>query len=160
VATFRINARQIQRINARLVATGKRLGDMREPMNLIGLRLLNTREEIFELQGSPAPWKPSQRAIREGGFTLIDTRALLNSMTQLKAKGQVFDARPNSVEVGSMLKHAAVHDDGATIKQKRGKKTVTIKIPRRRFTNLRAQDRKAVVEVLEGWIGGLFDKGA
>lgn len=163
MAQLRINARQVQRICSRLTEMGRNLNDLSEPMNLIGIRLQGTREEIFEAQGDPVKWQPSQRALREGGITLVDTRSLLNSLTTRVADGVVFDVRPRSVEVGSRLRHAPLHDEGATfIVRRRTKsgKTVTfrVRMPQRRFTNIRPADRKAITEVIETWMLGLFDE--
>lgn len=163
MAQFRVDASQVTRLNMRLKEIGGQLNDMSKPMELVGIRLLNTREDIFEQEGSPRRWKKSKRAIRDGGQTLQDTRALLNSMTVRGKPGAIFDSRPMSIEIGSSLKQS-IHDKGGTFTATRKSgpnkgKTWKVRVPQRRFTNLRRQDRRAIVEVLEFWLAGLFDGG-
>lgn len=58
--------------------------DQRELLNRIGDRLANsTRERIVITNRSPGgvPWKPSKRALRDGGKTLYDKKNLANSVT-------------------------------------------------------------------------------
>ena len=56
------------------------------------------------------PWRPSQRAIEDGGLTLTDTGHLRQSITAAS------DA--TSAIIGTNLVYAAIHQNGGTIRAK------------------------------------------
>lgn len=74
-----------------------------------GEYLVSTTVKRFHAQQSPlgTPWKPSHRAKKVGGETLIDTGMLIRSLTHNVLAGK-------GVEWGSPVKYAAVHQEGAT----------------------------------------------
>lgn len=59
------------------------------------------------------PWKPSMRAVLEGGQTLSDTGRLRRSFTHR--------AWPDGFAIGTNVLYAATHQYGATITPKRAK---------------------------------------
>lgn len=82
-------------------------------------RIQNDRFEQGRGPGG-VPWKPSRRALREGGPTLIDSQALLRSI--------VYQAGPRSVEVGSNgIPYAAIHQFGGQIEQKASRREVAFR---------------------------------
>jgi phage gpG-like protein len=86
-----------------------RLQDLTPVMRDIGEILVEHIQENFREGTAPdgTRWKPSVRAMKEGGKTLIDTGVLRNS----------FHARPDrrSVRIGTPDVRAAVHQFGAPL---------------------------------------------
>lgn len=65
------------------------------------------------LGGGAQKWTPSRRAKEQGGKTLVDTARLASSI-QARFAG-------NTLTVGTNLIYARIHDEGGTIKPKKGK---------------------------------------
>jgi len=90
------------------------MDDMTPVMKNIGAgmqqRIQNDRFEQGRGPGG-VPWKPSQRALKENGKTLIDRQHLLRSI--------VYQANPRGVVVGSNgVPYAAIHQFGGQIEQR------------------------------------------
>jgi phage virion morphogenesis protein len=68
--------------------------------------VLSQAQGSFENQAAPdgTPWQPSQRALAEGGQTLVDSGQLLASLGM--------EVLPDSVMVGSNKVYAAIHQLG------------------------------------------------
>ena len=98
-----LEAREVQRALTALALT---VGNLRPVMRDIGETILSQAQQSFEDQASPAgdPWEPSQRALDEGGQTLVDQGQLLASLTM--------DMLPSAVMVGSNKVQAAIHQLG------------------------------------------------
>ncbi len=96
-------------VDALLERLNDRLEDKTQPMAEIGEVLVSSIRWNFREQRSPSgeKWKPSRRAQREGGQTLIDTGRLQNSIDA--------QAYPDRVEVGTNVPYAAPLQLGATI---------------------------------------------
>lgn len=96
-------------VEATLSSIAARAGDMRPAWDEVGVAMVDSTHERFRQQQGPdgTPWKPSQRALKDGGMTLTDTRRLDNSMTHL----------PDDVGVewGTNVEYAAIHHGGGTI---------------------------------------------
>ena len=135
---------------ARLLARGENLAPA---MDEIGNMLVNSVLSRFQTRNGPdgKPWKPSIRALTEGGVTLTDRGHLRDSITHRTG--------PDSVEVGTNLTYAAIHQFGGTIKAKtaRGLKfrigdrwstKQSVDIPARPFLGLDAGDRDEITEIL------------
>ncbi|WP_420585832.1 phage virion morphogenesis protein [Ruegeria sp.] len=88
-----------------------RLSDLTPVMEAIGARLEASTARRFEQATGPdgQPWQPSRRAQETGGLTLTDTARLRRSITTRVGR--------DSVEIGSNLVYAAIHQFGGTIKQ-------------------------------------------
>ncbi|RIK92491.1 MAG: phage virion morphogenesis protein [Proteobacteria bacterium] len=134
----------------RLIAAGQSL---HAPMDEIGASLLASTQQRFEEGKSPTgtPWKPSIRASRDGGVTLVDRGHLSDSMTHR--------ASDTEVEVGTNVLYAAVHQFGATINAKTSKglrfkigdKFITkqsVTIPARPFLGISEDDAAEIQEIL------------
>lgn len=84
-----------------------RFGDLTPLMRNIGEIVRERAMQSFASSASPdgKPWKPSFRALRQGGKTLIDTAILRNSIN--------IRPGPASVEVGTPIVYAGTHQFGA-----------------------------------------------
>ncbi len=89
--------------------------NMRDTWDVIGRRWVDLLRQNFEFGVAPdgTPWKPSHRAEREGGQTLIDKGLLRDSLTHL--------ADDAGVTVGTNKVQAAALNFGATIVPTQGK---------------------------------------
>ena len=124
------------------------------------------RESTLErFQQSKGPdgrkWKTSNRAILEGGKTLVKTAQLRNS---IHARSDA-----SGFAVGTNAKHAATHqfgEPGRIIQTRRkkvlrfqyngkwiSKKQVRVKIPARPFLGLSDEDMQEMKATVEGFIG-------
>lgn len=83
-----------------------KLDDLSPVMRAIGEILVEQTDTAFETGTSPGGqrWSPSRRASATSGQTLIDTGRLRNSITRRLT--------PSSVEVGSNVVYAAIHQLG------------------------------------------------
>lgn len=111
-----------------------------------------------------ARWRPSRRALDEGGQTLVDTGRLRDSITSAS------DAR--SAIVGTNVLYAAIHQEGGTIKAKgrasggasalrtpfgpRG----SVNMPARPFLGFAADEADEIRDVLAVYIQGQVLGGA
>ena len=89
-------------------------GSMQVPFESMG-RVLKTGAQMrFRTTRGPdgSAWEKSFRAREEGGQTLSLTRRLRNSIT--------YRASQTSVEVGTNVVYAAIHQFGGTIRAKKG----------------------------------------
>ncbi|MFO1038149.1 MAG: phage virion morphogenesis protein [Geminicoccaceae bacterium] len=135
------------------LASGPALG---ETMDEIGAQIQeNTRERFLSKTGPDGVrWKPSYRAVLQGGQTLADAGNLRDSITRVIGLGGA------SVEVGTNLKYARVHQFGATITPKAAPylvfkladgswvRTKKVTIPARPYLGFNATDRADVIEIL------------
>lgn len=107
-ATFdiRTDMRGVDRISRRLEKMLRGV-EYKEPLmdELGGLMVASTIDR-FENSKSPdgISWAPSERALAEGGKTLIDKGLLMGSITHVPGNDQV--------EVGSNLVYAGIHQFG------------------------------------------------
>lgn len=85
----------------------RRLQDLTPAMHEIGEIVRESVMRNFAQQRSPEgePWKPSLRAIKQGGLTLVDTATLKNSIN--------YRAEAKRVRIGTNIPYAAVHQFGA-----------------------------------------------
>ena len=86
------------------------------------------------------PWKPSRRALEEGGQTLVDSARLRNSMTHV--------ASADGVDVGTNVVYAAIHQFGSGDLEK------PKNIPSRPFLGLDDDDADAVLGVFRRRLAG------
>ncbi len=90
-------------VNRLLSSVTKKLNDLTPLMRQIAGIMHDAVEENFAQGGRPK-WKPSARALREGGKTLQDTGRLAASITS-RATG-------NQAMVGTNVVYAAIHQFG------------------------------------------------
>ena len=90
-------------------ATGK-LGNTQALMESVGDALVSGTMKRFDEKKDPKgkPWKPSRRALEDGGETLTDSGRLRRSID--------YAATSNKVMVGSNLAYARIHQKGGEIK--------------------------------------------
>lgn len=137
--------------------------NMQPLMQDIGLKLAENTQERFRTNVGPdgKVWKPSERAQREGGRTLLDHGHLRDSITYAAANDQV--------EIGTNMVYAAIHQFGGKtsphkIAAKRvkalsfnGRFTKSVNhpgsnIPPRPFLGLSAEDEREVMGIIEDHI--------
>jgi phage virion morphogenesis protein len=135
---------------AGLLAAGR---DLSEPMDAIGLQLVASTIQRFETEAGPdgRKWEPSARARTTGGKTLTDRGHLRASLTHR--------ADAESVEWGTNMLYARIHQTGGRIEAKAGKALrfpigdgwATVKavnIPARPFIGFDDDDRDLAEETL------------
>ncbi|WP_160170424.1 phage virion morphogenesis protein [Afipia sp. P52-10] len=98
-----------------------RAQDARGMFENIGMSLVTSTQARFERGQAPdgSPWPPSIRALVTGGKTLIETARLMRSIT--------FQATATSVEVGTNVIYAAIHQLGGVIVRPARQQTLTFK---------------------------------
>lgn len=147
-----IDDRQVRDALSHLVRAG---ADLSPAMREIGAALEASTQIRFEREVDPdgARWIASLRAQEEGGQTLTDTARLRNSIT--------WEANRDSVQVGTNVIYAAVHQFGAFIRAKAGgylkfkigdrwSSKRQVKIPARPFLGISEGDRIEIIEILRG----------
>ncbi|MEQ8747350.1 phage virion morphogenesis protein [Pyruvatibacter sp.] len=138
--------------------TRARLGDLSAPLDEIGSYLEDRTLERFETGQAPdgTPWLPSQRAVAEGGQTLVDKGHLRDSMNP--------QVEGDSVVIGSNRPYAAIHQFGGTIRAKSGGKlrfelpgggvvfTDKVDIPARPFLGVNEDDLDEIETILANFL--------
>ncbi len=149
---------------AALAAAVRRLGDARPMFDEIGAALVTSAQMRFEAEAGPegSPWPRSVRAMLDGGKTLTDTARLRASLTHV--------AHADSVEVGTNVLYAAIHQFGGTIRArtKRGlrfrpagnggdvvRRSVTL--PARPFLGLSDTDAATILKIVAAHLDGGAD---
>jgi phage virion morphogenesis protein len=144
-------------VSAALAAAAARLDDLTGLMDQIGKSLVTSTRARFERQAGPdgVPWARSRRAAEQGGQTLVNRGLLRDLITHRPAR--------DSVEVGTSVPYAAVHQFGATITAKTGRGLrfkigeawVTVKsvtIPARPYLGLDGDDRTEILALAADWM--------
>jgi len=87
-----------------------RCADLTPAMAVIGNQVVGSVIENFETGRSPEgqPWKPSTRARKHGGQTLVDSAALKNSIGM--------EPSSNRVVIYASREYARIHQEGGVIK--------------------------------------------
>lgn len=139
-------------------------GDLAPALRSIGAAIVKNTQLRFEAETGPkgVPWKKSRRAASQGGKTLQDSRRLYASLTS-----RVVGA--GTLEVGTNVAYAAVHQFGATIRPKTSRGTrasgttkrlkfripgggfrtvASVTIPARPFLGFTQEDREDVSDIL------------
>jgi phage virion morphogenesis protein len=158
---IKVDDKQIQKY---LIKLARISSDLTPIMQEIAGIMHDAVEENFEQGGRPK-WRPSQRAIREGGQTLKDTGRLVSSIREQ------YDSRSAAVGVGGDIPYAKIHQFGGrtpptTILPRRKQalfwpgarhpvKKVRhpgSRIPARPFLTLTDEDKKEIVETLRRFL--------
>ena len=76
-----IEVKGIEEVKKLLIELQNKSSDLTPVMKSVGNHIKNITEKSFEQQKSPAgtAWKPSERALKTGDLTLIDSGLLANS---------------------------------------------------------------------------------
>lgn len=139
-----------------------KLGDTQSFMESIGEALRSGTIQRFDAEEDPQgkKWKPSARAMAEGGKTLDKESHLKDSIDYV--------ATSDKVMVGSNLPYARIHQKGGTIKPGKGKylkfkglggKDVFVKevtMPARPYLGVSADDMEEVQETIADFLKGAF----
>lgn len=91
---------------------------MRPALDAIGAAMVTATQLRFRSGADPdgAEWKPSKRALKHGGQTLVESGRLLQSLT--------YNVLDDGVEWGSNVIYAAIHQFGGPIHRAAGKTKV------------------------------------
>jgi phage virion morphogenesis protein len=127
---------------------------------IAGLMEKETRQRFEDSRApSGAPWLPSQRAIDDGGKTLIDTGALLNSIAS------AFTA--TEAVAGTNVIYAAIHQFGGTIRPRTRRALRTpfgprgsVRMPARPFLGFGAAEQEDIPAILRAHLAAAFDGSA
>lgn len=113
-ARVRLDAAEVKAALERLLLALPLGGNMQRPFEAMGRGLKTGAQMRFRTMRGPDgnAWSKSRRAQEEGGQTLSLTRRLRNSIT--------YRATPTSVEVGTNVVYAAIHQFGGVIRAKKG----------------------------------------
>lgn len=135
-----------------------RLRNTRVLLDSIGAYLETVTDRRFERERAPdgAPWKPSRRALDEGGQTLTKSSRLRRSITR-----RVSD---RELQVGTNAVYAAIHQFGGTIRPRKGRFLVfgpkddrtfarSVSMPARPFLGIDDRDRNRIRDIVIGHIG-------
>lgn len=140
-------------------ATGK-LGNTQALMESVGDALVSGTMKRFDEKKDPKgkPWKPSRRALEDGGETLTNKGRLRDSID--------YAATSDKVMVGSNLAYARIHQKGGSIKPKNGKslkfkglngENVFVKevtIPARPYLGVSKEDMEEVKSTMADFLAG------
>jgi len=95
-----------QAVTTMLARLASHMGDLSPCMRAIAEDMRAAVDENFDRGGRPS-WRPSRRAMEQGGQTLIDTGRLRGSITHRSTATAAF--------VGTNVEYARIHQEGATI---------------------------------------------
>ncbi|MEA3018406.1 MAG: hypothetical protein QOI38_3128 [Sphingomonadales bacterium] len=136
--------------------------DMTPAMQEIARHLETATAMHFEQERGPGgvAWKPSERAIAEGGQTLTMSGDLRSSISS--TFGPDFAAAGPERSFGAAV-YAAIHQFGGTIRAKAGRALsfggrlfAAVRIPARAYLGIDDQDRAAIADILRGFFGRAF----
>lgn len=128
--------------------------DLTEPMADLSAEFLSDHIDRFHAQRDPdgVPWQPSKEALEEGRPTLFKSGDLFNAME--RGSGRDF-AAVGIYTTGGPAIYARAHQDGATIRPRRGKALKTpfgprasVKLPRRAFIGFTDENIELIDRVL------------
>lgn len=132
---IKVDDKEVQNLLKNLA---NRLQDMRPLMKKLAGIMHDAVEENFQQEGRPK-WKPSKRAMKQGGKTLQDTGSLAASISTRYNN--------NSAVVGTNKKYAAIHQFGG--KAGRGRK---VTIPARPFLKLTNDDLQEIKDAVKEYL--------
>lgn len=155
---IRIRADGASLVIQALEAISLQPAEMTQMLHELGNAVVDQTRLRFVDQASPAgvPWVKSLRAQVQGGQTLRDTGRLMNSFT--------YNVIGNSVEVGTDVAHAAVHQYGAHITAVHGPflkfrlpngqfcQVGSVDIPARPFMGFSDTDRQELADIVADYL--------
>lgn len=136
--SIRTNIRDLDIAGRKLDAVLARAGNFEPLLDEIGGYLVFSTQRRFEEGRDPdgARWKPSIRAVRQGGQTLVDQAFLVNSITH--------SVEPGRVVIGSNLIYAAIHQEGG-----RAGRNLSVELPARPYLGISAEDDAEIGRILD-----------
>lgn len=158
-ASFRIDTMGGHAVEAKLASLVATFGDLSPMMRHLGGVLETQVTDRFESETAPdgSRWKPSHRVKTEGGNTLRKSGIMKNSIHSV--------ATGASVEIGTNIIYAGVHQQGAKIRAKtRGgmrfqlpgglgwRRMMEVEIPARPFLGLSADNGEELLEEVEAFV--------
>ena len=130
-----IDDREVRELLSNLL---QRTRNLAPAMKIVGEIIRTSVVKNFEYGGRPR-WRPSRRALRSGGKTLIASARLMKS---IKAK-----AYPDRAEVGTNLIYAAIHQFGGW-----AGRGYMAKIPARPFLMVQDVDWQEIKKALADYL--------
>jgi len=127
----------------RLEAILERAGDFDAVLDEIGGAMVQSVQERFESGTGPDGdrWKPSIRALAEGGQTLVDSGRLRDSITHA--------VEPGRAVIGSNLVYAAIHQLGGEAGRNR-----SVTLPARPYLGISPADEIEIGAILDDHLSG------
>ena len=134
---IRVDLRQLAAVGDNLEERLEKAGRKTEVLEDIGSLVTATTIDRFERGEAPdgTPWQPSQRALAEGGLTLVD-RAHLRSSTH-------YMTGVSSVAIGSNLVYAAIQHGGG-----QAGRNLSATLPARPIYGISSADRRGIQDIL------------
>ena len=108
----KLDAEEVKKMLGNMLA---KLADKRPFLKIMAETVRSSVSKNFESGGRPAKWKPSRRATREGGQTLIKSGRLVNSIFGEFHPDHIEKMDANRLVIGTNVKYARVHQLGAKI---------------------------------------------
>lgn len=155
--TLSVEVRGAKEIGRALVNLQLKMGDLRSALDEIGSMIVASTQQRFIEGRDPdgMPWKPSHRATSENGQTLVLGGYLRDSIVHAVGR--------DSVEIGTNLIYARIHQFGGTIRAKSGKNLrfkvgnrwvskPEVTIPARPFLGLSEADAAEIHTIIKDYI--------
>lgn len=113
------------------------------PMDKVGKRLHTSALQNYNQQRSPAgiPWIPSLRAEKEGGKTLIDTGAMLASLTYISGRDWAEVGYPHGAKNIPAWLHYGVRQNN---------------LPSREHLGVREEDKAVIADIMRRYFEDLL----
>lgn len=141
--SIKTNIRDLESVGKELDAMLARAGNFGPMFDEIGGYLVFSTQQRFETGRGPdgAPWKPSIRALAEGGQTLVDQAFLLQSITHVPSSDRVV--------VGSNKIYAAIHQEGG-----RAGRNQSVELPARPYLGISPTDDLEIGRIVDDHLRG------
>jgi len=144
---LQVDSSELGKIGVKLDRYAARVTDLTPLMDDIGAMLVASTQDRFEKGVDPEgkTWKVSGRVAKAQGNaqTLVDSGLLLSSVHH--------EPHPDSVEVGTNMIYAAIHQNGGQAGRGRA-----VTIPARPFLGLSTDDKTEIGHIVDDFYGGLF----
>lgn len=145
--------------------------DMSEPMAAIAGVMMSATQERFDYERDPlgVPWKPSQRAIEDGGKTLYKEGQLRMNVVSRSGRDTavvgVEDNAANDSRRRPVRDYALIHQQGGTIRPRQGKALsfagrvlASVTIPQRAYLGFSDDERTETERILTEYLAEAFRK--
>lgn len=142
---IRVDARQLIAAAEDLAEKLEKAEHRRDMLEDIGAALTASTVGRFERGIDPEgrPWQPSQRALAEGGLTLVDRGHLKGS--------QHYVVADPVVSIGSDLVYAAIHQESG-----QAGRNLATRLPARPYLGVSPSDRRAIEDIVSDHLAEAF----